>query len=44
MKKLFMILLSCLMAVSVAACSSTPKEEDKLYTAGTYTATAAGFV
>ncbi|MBP3399077.1 MAG: FMN-binding protein [Erysipelotrichaceae bacterium] len=43
MKKLFMILLSCLMAVSVAACSSTPKEEDKIYTAGTYTATAAGF-
>lgn len=43
MKKLFMILLSCLMAVSVAACSSTPKEEEKIYTAGTYTATAAGF-
>lgn len=43
MKKFFMILLSCLMAVSVAACSSTPKEEDKIYTAGTYTATTAGF-
>lgn len=43
MKKFFMILLSCLMAVSVAACSSTPKEEEKIYTAGTYTSTAAGF-
>ena len=43
MKKFFMILLSCLMAVSVAACSSTPKEEDKIYTAGTYTSTTAGF-
>ena len=43
MKKFFMILLSCLMAVSVAACSSTPKEEEKIYTAGTYTATATGF-
>ena len=42
MKKFFMLLLAGLMAVSVAACSTKPTEE-KIYTAGTYTATAAGF-
>ncbi|MBR5207523.1 MAG: FMN-binding protein, partial [Erysipelotrichaceae bacterium] len=42
MKKFFMILLAGLMAVSVAACS-TKTTEEKIYTAGTYTATAAGF-
>ena len=41
MKKFFMILLAGLMAVSVTACSK-PAEE-KIYTAGTYTAAASGF-
>ncbi len=43
MKKFFMLLLAGLMAVSVAACGTTSNEEDKIYTAGTYTSTVAGF-
>ena len=45
MKKLISVLVSGLMAVSLAACSSTPsvKEETGIYTPGTYTAEAEGF-
>ena len=42
MKKFLMILLACLMAVSMVACS-TKQEEEAIYTAGTYTASANGF-